>query len=192
MTRSNFKNLDFDIKMVRIFALIFLIYGVKYWLEIGAFLVPLPLVYYLVPIAAIVMLFRTLDDWRSFIMPFIAFVVVKDVWINVSPIIVEPLLLFSILLWLFWGSSFLWYKKYKTLKMSKLFGLSQFLILTPMTSLSSHFVFIGMIISLVISTIFIQKNIENKTQNTVLRTALLIQLIYILYSLQAVAYWQVG
>ncbi len=177
--------------MIRVFALVFLIYGIKYWLEIGAFLVPLPLVYYLVPIAAIVMLFRTLDDWRSFLMPFIAFVIVKDVWINVSPLIVEPLLLFSILLWLLWGSSFLWYKKYKSLKFSKTFGLSQVFILLPMTTISDHIIFIIMVLTLIITSIFIQKNIENKNQNTVLRTALLIQLIYVLYVLQAISFWQV-
>ena len=61
-------NVDLDVKVIRILVLIYLVFGIGYWLELNAFLVSLPLVFYLVPFAVIFMFVRSYRDFKSIVL----------------------------------------------------------------------------------------------------------------------------
>ena len=173
-------DIDFDLKMVRGMTLTYFIYGVISFLDISAFLVPLPVAYYMLPIAAAIMYVRSSSSWKAIVLLFIPILVLKDLWINVNPTIVEPLLLISIVVWLLWGIVFFVLKSQKELMFSKLAGLSQFLILVILFP-------VAVVLSLVMLTVFVRKNMENENATVILRISFLIQMMYAMYLLQVVS-----
>jgi hypothetical protein len=182
--------IDFDLKMVRVISLTYFIYGIVYYLELSSFLVPLPMAYYMLPFAAVIMFVRSASSFKSIILLFIPILVLKDLWINVNPIIVEPLLFASIIVWFLWGVSFLKIKQHKDLKYSFLAAISQFLIFLIM--IPGHWLIfpIAMFISLILLTIFVRANLENVKATVVLRASFLIQMMYVMYLLQMVSNFQ--
>jgi hypothetical protein len=183
-------NIDFDLKMVRGMTLTYFIYGLVYYFQLSAFLVPLPVAYYLLPIAAAVMYVRSASSYKSIVLLFIPILVLKDLWINVNPTVVEPLLFVAIIIWLVWGVFFLVLEDQKNLKYSKLAAVSQFLILLIM--IPNHWLVFpaAILISLVLLTIFVRANLENTQATVVLRISFLIQMMYVMYLLQVVSNFQ--
>ena len=183
-------NIDFDLKMVRGMTLTFFIYGLIYYLEISAFLVPLPVAYYMLPIAAAIMYVRSASDWKSVVLFFIPILILKDLWINVNPLVMEPLLLISILVWLFWGVGYFIFKDQKHLKHAKIAGISQFLIFSIF--IPGHWLVFPMsiLVSLIMLTLFVRENLENEKVTVVLRVSLLIQMMYVMYLLQVLSNFQ--
>lgn len=177
-------SIDFDLKMVRVMTLTYFIYGLIYYLEISAFLVPLPVAYYMLPIAAVIMFVRSALNYKAIVLLFIPILVLKDLWININPIVVEPLLLLALLIWLFWGLSFLVLKEHRDLKYNRLAAFSQFLILLIL--IPSHWsIFpLAVLLSLILLTVFVRANLENKKATVILRVSLLIQMMYAMYLLQ--------
>lgn len=189
MKKSN-DHIDFDLKLVRGMTLTYFIYGVIYYLDISAFLAPLPVAYYMLPIAAVIMYFRSAANWKSIILLFIPILVLKDLWINVNPLVVEPLLFTSILAWLFWGVFFFILKGQKDLKYAKLAGASQFLIFAIL--IPGHWIVfpVAVLISLIMLTVFVRKNLENEKATVVLRVSFLIQMMYAMYLMQVFSNFQ--
>jgi hypothetical protein len=182
-SKSNDK-IDFDLRMVRVMTLTYLSYGVIYSLEIISFLVPLPVAYYMLPIAAVIMYVRSATSFKSIVLLFVPILVLKDLWINVNPLVVEPLLFAAIIVWLLWGISFLVLKEHKKLKFSLLAGISQFLIFTIM--IPGHWLIfpLSILVSLILLTIFVRANLEKVQSTVVLRISFLIQMMYAMYLLQ--------
>ena len=183
-------NIDFDLKMVRGMALTYFIYGLVYYLDIRAFLVPLPIVYYVLPIAGVIMFVRSLPDFKSMVLLFIPVLVLKDIWIDWNPFFIEPLLFISLLIWIGWGVTFLFYKLHKHSKYAILAGISQFLIVLIL--IPGHWLIfpVAVAISLIMITIYIRANLENSKLTVTLRISLLIQLMYVLYIMQVFSNWQ--
>ena len=183
-------SIDFDLKMVRGISLTYFIYVLVYYLDISAFLVPLPMAYYMLPIVGAIMYVRSASSWKAIVLLFIPILVLKDLWINVNPIIVEPLLFLTILVWLLWGVFFFVLKDQKHLTHSKFAGLSQFLILAILILVHWIVFPISVLISLILLTVFVRKNLENEKATVVLRISLLIQMMYAMYLLQVFSNFQ--
>ncbi len=183
-------DIDFDLKIVRGMTLTYFIYGLIYYLEISAFLVPLPVAYYMLPIAAAIMFVRSASSYKAIVLLFAPILVLKDLWINVNPIVVEPLLLLTLIVWLLWGLSFLLLKEHRALKYNRLVFFSQFLILLILVP--THWVVfpIAILISLILLTVFVRANLENKDATVVLRVSFLIQMMYAMYLLQVFSNFQ--
>jgi hypothetical protein len=183
-------SIDFDLKLVRGMSLTYFIYGLFYYLEVSAFLVPLPMAYYMLPIVAVIMYVRSANNWKSIILLFIPILVLKDLWINVNPIVMEPLLFASIMVWVLWGFFFFVLKDQRNLEYGRLAGLSQFLIFTIL--IPGHWIIfpLSVLLSLGMLTVFVRKNLENQKATVVLRISLLIQMMYAMYLLQVFSNFQ--
>ncbi len=182
-------NVDLDVKVIRILVLIYLVFGIGYWLELNAFLVPLPLVFYLVPFAAIFMYVRSYRDVKSIVLLILPVLVMKDLWININPLIVEPLLFISFLTWIGWGVFVMLNNQIKKMPKSLLFGISQILILCILLPIPMMWFNIAVAINLLLVSMFLAVNKDNSKFFTVIRIGLLIQLIDCLYLLQVFSHW---
>jgi hypothetical protein len=182
--------IDFDLKMIRVMGLTYFIYGLVYYLDISAFLVPLPVAFYMLPIAAFLMFVRSLPKLASFVLLFIPILVLKDIWINLYPMIMEPLLMISLLVWLGWGVKLIFFAKNEELKKTALAGVSQFFVLTILLPFHNIVFISSVIVSLILITIFVRANLENKKATVALRISFLIQLMYVMYLLQMISNWQ--
>jgi len=146
--------------------------------------------YYMLPIVGAIMYVRSASSWKAIVLLFIPILVLKDLWINVNPIIVEPLLFLTILVLLFWWFFFFVLKYLKHLTHSKFAGLSQFLILAFLILVHWIVFPISVLFSLILLTVFVRKNLENEKATVVLRISLLIQMMYAMYLLQVFSNFQ--
>lgn len=181
--------LDLDLKIVRGFALAYFIYGIIYWLEIGKFLVPLPMVYYFVPTVGIIMFVRSIKWKGSVLFLLIPTLILKDLTINDWPNLTSSVMAVTIILWLMWSVV-------AFLQSARKIG--EWIFLVSQISLLSLF-FIeaslsGVVISLILVGVsfFYRKNSDNLVKLYDLRLALLIQFLTVLYLLQILSLWSVS
>lgn len=181
--------LDLDLKIVRGFALAYFIYGIIYWLEIGKFLVPLPMVYYFAPTVGIIMFVRSIKWKGSVLFLLIPTLILKDLTINDWPILTSSVMAVSIILWLMWSVV-------AFLQSDRKIG--EWIFLVSQISLLSLF-FIeaslsGVVISLILIgvSVFYRKNFDDLVKLYDLRLALLIQFLTVLYLLQILSLWSVS
>lgn len=179
-------SIDLDLKMVRGFALSYFIYGLVYWIQIKEFLVPLPMVYFFVPLAGVVMFVRSVKWIGSFLFLLIPFIVLKDlVWIYI-PGLTIILSVLTFLSWTLW--TWLTFIKNKNTDVkSVVFLVSQHLIWLLWLIQIEWVQVICIVFVLVGVTLFVRMNLDEKKQVFNLRLGLLIQLIISLYLMQKVS-----
>ncbi|MCB9194692.1 MAG: hypothetical protein H6600_07455 [Flavobacteriales bacterium] len=181
--------MDLDLKIVRGFALAYFLYGIIYWLEIGKFLVPLPMVYYFVPAVGIIMFVRSIKWKGSVLFLLIPTLILKDLTINVWPILTSSVMAVTVILWLVWSVVTFVHSARK---------IGEWIFLVSQISLLS-LLFIearlsGMVISLILVgvSVFYRQNSDNLVKLYDLRLALLIQFLTVLYLLQILSLWSVS
>lgn len=185
-------SIDFDLKLVRGFGLSYFLYGLVYWLQVEVFLVPLPVVFYLVPIAGVLMFFRSIGKWLgSFIFLLIPFIVLKDLLIYRYPDLTVFLLIGTFLFWTIWAWSVTLKNTKKDLR-SWLFSISQSMI-WMLLLVKNDYIQVGAIATILVGvTFFVRKNINSKSMVHHVRVGLLIQLIIVLFLLQKISFLSVA
>lgn len=185
-------SIDFDLKLVRGLGLAYLFYGLVYLIEISEFLVPLPMVFFFVPITGIFMFFRSIGKWKgAFIFLLLPILVMKDLILNDYPNITGILLVITFVFWTIWAWVAFYGENKKGFK-CWIFVIAQTAIwlvwLVPNIYVQTSVV----LLSLVGVTIYVRLNINNMAKAHHLRVGLLIQLIIVLYLIQKVSQLWVG
>ncbi len=166
----------------------YFLYGVIYWLQLGEFLVPLPMAYFFVPIAGVLMFLRSIQKWLgSFIFLLLPVLVLKDLTLGIYPNVTGIALLVTLAVWTAWAwVVFYSSKERKTWDWA--LPLSQSLIwgiwLVPFFYVQVTFI----LLMLIGVTIFVRKEINNMHQVHHLRVALLIQLLIVLFFMQKISH----
>jgi hypothetical protein len=183
------KSIDFDLKLVRGFALSYFIYGLVYWIQIKEFLVPLPMVYFFVPVAGFIMFVRSIKWWAAFVLLLIPFVVLKDLTLYAYPNVSGVLLLLTFLSW----SGIAWYIFYKDKDRSLsswVFPISQSLIWLVWLVKGQEIQLTMTLMILIGATMFVRKHINDANAVYHLRIGLLIQLVVTLFLMQKISmFW---
>lgn len=99
------QKIDVDVKLARGLVLAYFIYGLIYWLQEGAFLVPLPTVYYIVPFLGLVMFSRSYKWIFSPIFLMMPMLVLKD-WLSNWPMVSMLAILLTLLTWVLWSATY--------------------------------------------------------------------------------------
>ncbi len=174
-------SLEFDIKIFRYALLTYILYGVFSLIQLGAFVVPLPMVFIIVPLVAVIYTIRNQFVYQSILLITMPIVVLEELWMGQSPLIIRIVLLAAIVLWAIWGSSFLWKKQLTKTPFSVLMGVSQLFIFLSLVNNIGYFNYLGQLIPFVGAVIYYAANKNNTHIIKDLRIILLIQLIASLY-----------
>ncbi|CAG5078829.1 hypothetical protein [Parvicella tangerina] len=183
--------IDFDLKIVRGFALSFFIYGLVYWMQIQEFLVPLPMVYFFIPVAGLLMFLRSIKWPWAMVLLFIPFVVVKDFTIQNYPNITGVGLIFTFLLWSGWAWNVFFREPKKNL-MTWVLPVSQSLIWLLWLIQSDWVRLILIVLILMGATVYVRRNLDNPKAFRNVRVGLLIQLVTSLFLMQQFSYYWVS
>lgn len=186
MSEPQVGSVDFDLKIVRGFALAFFLYGLVYWFEIGDFLVPLPMVYFFVPVAGLLMFVRSIKWIGSVALLLIPFIVIKDLTWNSYPNFTGVLALITFLVWSVW-SIFVFKRKEEKNWKSWFFVASQQLIWLIWVVQIPVVQLVMALLILIGVTVFVREQINNVNQVYNVRVGLLIQLIIALFFLQKIS-----
>lgn len=181
-------SIDFDLKLVRGLGLAYLFYGIVYLIEINEFLVPLPMVFFFVPIAGVLMFFRSIKKWKgAFILLLLPILVMKDLMLNDYPNITGMLLILTFASWTVWAWVAFFGEDNGNFKLWT-FAITQTAIwlvwFMPNTYVQTSVV----LLALIGVTTYIRLNINNAEKVHHLRVGLLIQLIIVLYLTQKVSH----
>lgn len=187
-TSTFFKDhsIDLDLKMVRVFALSYFVYGLVYWIQIQEFLVPLPMVYFFVPLAGLVMFTRSINWLGSILYLLVPFLVVKDLVLVHFPTITGVVALLTFLLWSVWSGIVFTNQKERGVK-SYVFLVSQQMIWLLWALPFEWMQIVLMLVILIGITLFVREHLDVKKQVYNVRLGLLIQLIISLYLMQKVS-----
>jgi len=180
-------SLDFDVKVLRYSLLTYIMYGVFSVFNLGAFVVPLPMVFIIVPVVALIYAVRNQFVYQSIILLLLPVVVLEEIWMGDSPFLMRSLLLLVILVWAIWGSSFLWKNELKKTSKSILMGFSQLFIVLTLVDDIGYYNYLGMILPFIGAVWYYSSNMNNGHIIMDLRIILLIMLIAFLYLITLVS-----
>ncbi|MCB9189861.1 MAG: hypothetical protein H6599_11350 [Flavobacteriales bacterium] len=183
-------SIDFDLRMLRGLGLAYFFYGLVYWIQLGEFLVPLPMVYIFIPFSGIIMFLRSINHWiGAFILLLLPVMVLKDLTLNDYPNLSGLLMLATFLVWSIWSWTVGLKSDLKNYTKGLFIG-SQNLIWL-MWLISSSLVQIIIVIAILIgATIYVRRYLEEATCVHHVRVGLLIQFMMVLYLLQQLSiYW---
>jgi hypothetical protein len=91
--------METDKKVVDYSLLTYIVYGVTYIFLLNGFIVPLPIIYLMVPAVALFFFIRSIRYWHAVLFLLMPLVVMKDILFDWSPKWIELFTLFGILSW---------------------------------------------------------------------------------------------
>lgn len=171
----------FDVKVLRYALLTYVMYGVFSIFNLGAFVVPLPMVFIIVPLVAAIYIVRNKFAYQSIVLLVLPIVVLDELWMGSSPVFMRMFLLLAIAIWVFWGSSFLWKEELKNTQKSLIMGVSQFFLILTIIDNIGAVSYLGMVVPFIGAFLYYQVNKNNKSIYKDLRVVLLLILIALLY-----------
>lgn len=181
-------SIDFDLKLVRGLGLAYLFYGVVYLIEISEFLVPLPMVFFFVPIAGALMFFRSIGKWKgAFIFLLLPILVMKDLMLNDYPNMTGVLLIITFASWTVWAWVAFFGEDKGNFKLWT-FAITQTAIWLVWFVPNIYVQTSVVLLVLIGVTTYVRLNINNIEKVHHLRVGLLIQLIIVLYLTQKVSH----
>ncbi|MFT5601181.1 MAG: hypothetical protein ACI9N1_001421 [Flavobacteriales bacterium] len=185
------KDLTLEIKLFRALALSYFFFGLFEIFEFGVFLVPIPIVFYIVPALGLVYALLTRDKWQAIVLLLLPVLVIQQIYIAEYPNLFQVLSLLAIFAWTLWGVRFLFVPQLKKLIFTKVLGYSHLVIPLVLMPINSWIAYLALIVPGIGAALFFVKNQENKEILADLRVALLIVFIQLLLLLFLFSMWTI-
>jgi hypothetical protein len=171
--------LEKEIKLVKYVLLTYIMYGLMNVFIIKNFVVPLPIIYFAIPIVALYFFVKSYRSLLALNFLLIPFVIIKDILVEFHPNLVFTITLISLLSWVFIGFYVLIHSKPKN-KVSYFFGgvlILSFLVLLPSEINLSNFLLPLIGLASLLFIISTDTSIETSQEKIIVRFALLFVLI---------------
>jgi hypothetical protein len=189
--KEKVEDLALELKLFRGLSLAYFFFGLFEILELGVFLVPIPIVFFVVPFLGIIYAFLSRNSWQAIVLMLLPILVVQQLYIADYPNLFQILSILAIIAWTFWGVRFLFVAGIKKLQFASLLGCSHLIIPIAILPVNSWLAYAALIVPGIGATLFFVKNQDNKQIFADLRVSLLIIFIQLLLLLFLFSMWTV-